>query len=227
MIFIIIRRISASIAATRYISAACIYGVAMLYGLLHILGWVPHTTHLAEQLSMQIITLLVIFGLGTWLIWVLIWFFVVANPNSSNDTQRAFRSIYRQTDKSGMAALNLITLCVIAIASIIAISMTNFQRDILIFVSIVAGLPILMDFLPAHARRFVARSFEDPKHADSLLSIAEIVSGNSVIDSQRQAVISALIAYNDLNQEFESAKLPSGQLIEIPPKVLAILQSQQ
>lgn len=227
MIFVIIRRISAGIAATRYITATCIYGIALAYGLLHMFGWLPHTTHLSEQLGIQVSVLLATFGGGIWFIWIFIWAFFVASPTSSNDTQRAFRSIYRQTDVAGTTALNLIAIIIIAIVVIIAISKTNIQRDILVFMSVVAGLPILMDFLPAHARRFVARSFEDSSHADTLLSLTEIISGNSVIVTQRQAVISALIAYNDLNQEFESAKLPSGQLIEIPPKVLAMLQSQK
>jgi len=206
-------------AAVRYPVSIVVAVIALIYGGMTQLGWVRRYDDLWWIGPSELFASLY---LAVAIPSAMLWMHFVGGPRARMRMQYALRWMFRATDASGARVFSALALIGIGLATFFLWRYGSYHRDILVFFALLAGGPLLLDFLPQRRRRMVL--MRDAETLDELLEILGFEPGHP----HRERAVRALYAYNrDIgSQAFHdrlwadlSAPLHeyAGVMLEMPP----------
>lgn len=205
-----------TIGATRYLISLLVVVLALGYALLTQLGIVPLYTLLAAWLGLAVPTLFIVFYLIVLVGVGIVWYLWVLHPADSMRAQLSWRGVYRHTDRTGVSWLDVVLLIGLVAGAYVAsvVLRQDYMQHGAIFLAVVIGFPMLIDFVPAQRPRRIAVSATDR-------SMRSIVNGLASNRTAPERVLNSLMIYNQFDPAdpvYTEPELPEGMALEIPPR---------
>jgi len=189
-----IRAIVAGFGATRYLISWCVLAIVIFYCLLNLLNYVPPYSLLAANAGLAPRWMLGLLYVLVALVAIIANWLLVLRPAQVPPAMMSLRSMYQQTDPTGVGPLNLLILIVALASSLVVIRLfrTSFISDGIVFMAIVLALPVAIDLLPFLRPRRACI----PRDGQTIRAIAERLATDRLDPFAVEALTYALQEYN-------------------------------
>ncbi len=221
------RAIVRAVAAMCYLTSLITGVVVLLYALLTVLGRVPPDADLARGLGVPTVWLLIAVYLFVTVLVALIWHQAVAGPAANPDSQRRWRWVYRQTDRTGLWLLDLtlITAVLGGAMWVRNLPLRTYVGDGPDLLAALALIPTVVSYLPwRRPRRIVPRFVRVEGGGEQMQSLVQVADMwvRLIPGGQRDTIAADLEFYNELTERTGYAgvgsPLPEGTVLEVPPR---------
>jgi hypothetical protein len=209
----IVRTLTGAIGATRFLVSLICVAIVGFYALLETAAIVPPFLSICAQLHVAPLLCLVLLYVAVAALLITAWYLWVQRAETSVEDQRAWRPIYRQTDRVGLLGFDLL-LITLLLASLVVVrrNLTHLYYPALLFLGACVLVPLLLGLLPAQR----PRRLSVPQHGRTMLQLAaNLADADHPVDE----VAESLTLYNGLTSLVEEeAELPYGIIVEVPPR---------